>query len=62
MMTPMHKTKDAESSQLSKDYQEWLKAGHRPTILPSPGDGHVLTNTYSLRHNDAASAIKAGAK
>ena len=62
MMTPTHKTKDIESLRLQADYKAWLKAGNKPEILPSPGGGHRLTNTYSLRHHDAATVIKAGAK
>ena len=61
-MIPSNTIKKAQAEEIAKAYESWLASGHKPEQLPGPGDGHTLTNTYSLRHHDAASSIKAGAK
>ena len=51
MMSPTVTIKLRQSSQLSADYKAWLRKGNKPTILPSPGDGHRLEGNFSMRQN-----------
>jgi hypothetical protein len=57
-MIPTHTIKDQQSAQLRADYKAWLRKGNKPEVLPSPGDGHILRDTYTIkqRSNDEYAA------
>lgn len=52
--------KSEESAKLAADYADWLRSGGKTVILPGPGDGHRLTDTFSLRQKSDAEYAKNG--
>jgi hypothetical protein len=61
-MRPLDPTKDRMALEIDQQLRAFLKRGGKIEELPAPGSGHTLTHTYSLRNNDAATAIKSGVK
>jgi len=60
-MRTLDTTKTRMSLEIDQQMRAFLKKGGTIEGLPSPGDGHILRDSYTIkqRSNDAAASIKA---